>query len=65
MIYPVIGVPLLGRNIFHRYIQYKYTRCLEQAGAAVMLLTLEPSEEMVEAALSKCTGFLFPGGPDM
>ena len=65
MIYPVIGVPLLGRNIFHRYIQYKYTRCLEQAGAAVMLLTLEPSEEMVEAALSKCTGFLFPGGPDI
>lgn len=65
MIYPVIGVPLMGKDIFHCYMQYKYTRCLKRAGANVELLAPDPSGETAKAALGRCAGFLFPGGPDI
>ena len=65
MLYPAIGVPLLGKGVFRRYMQYKYTRCLEKAGASVWLLPWNDTPEAIEVILDRCDGFLFPGGPDI
>ena len=65
MLYPAIGVPLLGKGVFRRYMQYKYTRCLEKAGASVWLLPWNDAPEAIEVILDRCDGFLFPGGPDI
>lgn len=65
MIYPTIGIPALGTDPLHRYLQYRYTRCLRQAGAEVSILPLDPSPRALEAAIAGCAGFLFPGGPDI
>jgi len=65
MIYPAIGIPALGTNLFCRYAQQKYSHCLRQAGAVAHLFTPRASEEAVAQALSCCDGFLFPDGPDI
>lgn len=75
MLYPVIGVPLLGTDLYCRYMQYKYTRCLERAGARVQLLAFNMTgnagdgkvqgPRSLEEVLELCAGFVFPGGPDI
>lgn len=65
MLYPTVGVPFMGRDLLYRYQQYKYTRCLQRAGASVLLLMPDSSEEARAAAINRCAGFLFPGGPDI
>lgn len=65
MLYPTIGIPLMGGSIFRRCLQYPYARCLGRAGAAVQPLALHAFEGAVKDALEKCDGFLFPGGPDI
>lgn len=65
MLYPTIGIPLMGTGLFRRYSQYPYTRCLQRAGATVQTLALHASSGAVRDALEKCDGFLFPGGPDI
>ncbi|MCI8531117.1 MAG: gamma-glutamyl-gamma-aminobutyrate hydrolase family protein [Lachnospiraceae bacterium] len=65
MLYPTIGIPFMGTGIFRRYDQYQYTRCLQRAGATVQTLALHAFSGAVDAALEKCDGFLFPGGPDI
>lgn len=65
MIYPIIGVPKLGDSLLRQYFQYKYSRCLRKAGATVQILTPDARPEAVESALKRCSGFLFPGGPDI
>ncbi len=65
MLYPTIGVPLMGNGILRRCEQYQYTRCLRNAGASVQLLALHAFPSAVDAALAQCDGFLFPGGPDI
>lgn len=65
MLYPTIGVPFMGTDLFCRYQQYKYTRCLRRAGAVVQVLMPGTPPEAVPAAVSRCAGFLFPGGPDI
>lgn len=65
MIYPTIGIPALGTDPLHHYLQYRYTRCLHQAGAQTSILPLDPSPRMLQAAIERCDGFLFPGGPDI
>ena len=51
MLYPTIGIPVMGKDLFHRYQQYKYIRCLRRAGASVQLLEPDASEEGTAAAL--------------
>lgn len=65
MLYPLIGVPILGKDPFRCYMQYKYTCCLQRAGGTVRLLAWNASPAAMDAALNKCVGFLFPGGPDI
>lgn len=65
MLYPRIGIPFMGQDLFCRYQQYKYSRCLQRAGAQVLLLTPDTSAEAMTAATDQCAGFLFPGGPDI
>lgn len=65
MLYPSIGIPALGKDLLHPYLQYKYTRCLDRAGASPELLSGNASPTAIKAALDKCCGFLFPGGPDI
>lgn len=65
MLYPTIGIPVMGKDLFHRYQQYKYIRCLRRAGASVQLLEPDASEEGLISVLNRCVGFLFPGGPDI
>lgn len=65
MLYPTIGVPMIGKNLLYWYPQYQYTRCLRRAGAMVQLLELHAFEGAVTAAMEQCDGFLFPGGPDI
>lgn len=65
MLYPTIGIPFMGTGIFRRYDQYQYTRCLQRAGAIVQTLALHAFPGAVDDALTKCDGFLFPGGPDI
>ena len=61
---PVIGVPFMGTG-FHRYMQNKYTQCLERAGAEVRILKPTADEEQARRYLAECDGFLFPGGADI
>ncbi len=65
MLYPMIGVPKLGDSLLRQYFQYQYTRCLKKAGAQVQILTPSAGAGSVEHALKTCSGFLFPGGPDI
>ena len=65
MLYPLIGVPVIGKDPLRCYMQYKYTRCLTRAGGASQLLSWNASPVAIEAALKQCVGFLFPGGPDI
>ena len=75
MLYPVVGVPLVGTDLYSRYMQYKYIRCLERAGAKVQLLAPDRmggvgagealGAESLESVIELCAGFLFPGGPDI
>lgn len=61
---PVIGVPFMGTG-FHRYMQNKYTQCLERAGAEVRILKPTADPEQARRYLAECDGFLFPGGADI
>lgn len=65
MIYPVVGIPLMGKDLFRRYMQYKYIHCLRRAGAVVQVLPLHNSPNAISAAIKQCNGFVFPGGPDL
>lgn len=65
MLYPTVGVPIIGKSLFHRYLQYKYTRPLQRARASIQLLMPDTSAQAMSDAISHCTGFLFPGGPDI
>lgn len=65
MLYPTIGVLFMGTDLFCRYQQYKYTRCLRRSGALVQILMPDTSSEAMSAAINQCAGFLFPGGPDI
>lgn len=65
MLYPTIGLPMMGQSIFRHAAQYPYIRCLRRAGAAPRILPLIDSPEALNAALEQCDGFLFPGGPDI
>jgi len=65
MLYPSIGIPLMGNHIFQRGRQHLYSRCLRQAGAVVHILPRHISEGALNAAMEQCDGFLFPGGPDI
>ena len=65
MIYPTIGIPLPGNGIFQRHMLTWYARCLSRAGANVQMLPLHPYPKAISDALTKCEGFLFPGGPDL
>lgn len=62
---PVIGVPLMGKSLFRKYMQYKYTQCLRRAGARVRILPPTEDREVQRRYLSECDGFLFPGGVDI
>lgn len=65
MIHPTVGVPMMGKDLFHRYLQYKYAYCLERAGASVFILPWDSSPKAMEVILNQCIGFLFPGGQDI
>ena len=67
MLYPSVGVPYLGDSLLCRFMQHCYTSCLERAGARVQILKANGSGEgeTVEGVLDQCSGFLFPGGPDI
>lgn len=65
MLYPIIGIPLMGKGFFWRYMQYPYTHCLRRAGASIQILPWETDQEPIAAAVNQCAGFLFPGGPDI
>lgn len=65
MLYPTIGMPVMGKDPFRRYQQYKYTWCLRRAGATVQLLEPDVSKEGMASVLNRCAGFLFPGGLDI
>ncbi len=65
MLQPTIGIPLMGRSLFHRYMQYKYIQYLERDGAQVLLLPPDNITEVIAQSLQRCQGFLFPGGPDI
>ncbi len=65
MIYATIGMPMIGRDWFCRYQQFKYIRCLRRAGAMVQIIPSVPSPHVIKAALEQCDGFLFPGGSDI
>lgn len=64
VVYPVVGIPMPGKNWLSRYMRYKYTRCLERAGAVVRILEPAAPEALAEAG-ERCQGFLFPGGGDI
>lgn len=57
--------PFMGTSWFRKYMQYKYTQCLERAGAKVKILTPTEDQRIMDKYLSVCDGFLFPGGPDI
>lgn len=61
---PVIGVPFMGTGL-HRYMQHKYTQCLERAGAEVRILKPTADPAQARRYLAECDGFLFPGGADI
>lgn len=61
MLYPKIGIPLLGKDLLSRFLQGQYERCLSRAGASVWMLIWQATEEYLQAALETCDGFLFPG----
>lgn len=65
MLYPKIGVPIIGKDLLSRYMQYQYERCLTHAKASMWLLPYYKETEQLEAILAKCSGFLFPGGTDI
>ena len=55
----------MGKGIFWRYMQYPYTHCLRRAGASIQILPWQTTPESISAAVNQCSGFLFPGGPDI
>lgn len=65
MIYPTIGIPKLGSDLYCQYMQYKYVRCLRKAGAVVEIFVPGKTAEYMESIITRCDGLLFPGGPDI
>lgn len=65
MLYPSIGLPMMGTSIFRHYFQRPYIRCLNRAGASPRILSLSGSPGVLKAALEQCDGFLFAGGTDI
>ncbi len=65
MLYPKVGVPIIGKDLLSRYMQYQYERCLTRAGASVWLLPYYMEPEQLETIITTCSGFLFPGGTDI
>ena len=60
MLYPKVGVPIIGKDLLSRYMQYQYERCLTRAGASVWLLPYYMEPEQLETIITTCSGFLFP-----
>lgn len=58
---PVIAVPRFEGGLVQRYMQGKYRKSLEDAGAQVRWIDLEVVDRAVEEALL-CDGLLLPGG---
>lgn len=65
MLYPAIGLPMMGTSILRYYRLHPYIRCLRRAGASPRILSLAGSPGALKAALEQCSGFLFPGGTDI
>ncbi len=65
MLYPRIGLPKLGSDLYCLYMQYKYVHCLRKAGAQVEILAPDISVEYMAGMIERCDGSLFPGGPDI
>lgn len=65
MLYPRIGLPKLGSDLYCWYMQYQYVRCLRKAGAQVEILAPDVSVEYMAGVIERCDGLLFPGGPDI
>ena len=65
MLYPKVGVPIIGKDLLSRYMQYQYERCLTRAGASVWLLPYYMEPEQLETIITTCSGILFPGGTDI
>ncbi len=65
MIYPRIGIPKLGNDLYCLYMQYKYVKCLKKAGAVVEILKPSVSAEYMADVIERCDGLVFPGGPDI
>lgn len=58
----VIAIPQMGTDLFRKYMQSKYVKSLERAGAEVRWLELG---ENTEAQAAECDGLLLPGGADI
>lgn len=65
VLYPRIGIPRLGSDLYCLYMQYKYVQCLRKAGAVAEILAPEVSAEYMAEIIERCDGLLFPGGPDI
>ena len=65
MIYPTIGIPTLGSDLYCQYMQYKYVHCLRRAGAMVEILPQKIDGAYMEDIVKRCDGLVFPGGPDI
>lgn len=60
-----IGVIYLGGDPFRRYMQGKYTHCLQTLGADVSFLKLTEDTTVIAAFAQSCDGFVLPGGADV
>ncbi len=65
MIYPTIGIPRLGSDLYCEYMQYKYVQCLRKAGAVVQILPQKIDADYIAGIVTQCDGLVFPGGPDI
>lgn len=60
---PVIAIPLAGKDPFRKYMNSKYVKSLNRAGAKVRWIELA-NPDIIDIML-QCDGLLMPGGGDV
>ena len=61
---PVIAIPQMGNDLFRKFMKSKYVKSLEDAGAQVRWIELDPPRIAAQEACL-CDGLLLPGGADI